>query len=165
MADALYIEVVFPLALPKLLTYKIPQPLIGKVQVGFRVEAEIGSKIYAGIVLEIFPENPTNFEPKFILSVIDENPITTIWQLDLWKWLSEYYCCSLGEVMEAALPAGLKMKSESRYISEINNDIDEADLTNDEYSLTQALINNDDLDLSDIQKILNKKSVLPVINL
>lgn len=163
MADALYIEVVFPLALPKLLTYKVPQPLIGKVQVGFRVEAEIGSKIYAGIVLEIFPENPTNFEPKFILSVIDENPITTIWQLDLWKWLSEYYCCSLGEVMEAALPAGLKMKSESRYISEINNDIDEADLTNDEYSLTLALINNDDLDLSDIQKILNKKSVLPVI--
>lgn len=163
MADALYIEVVFPLALPKLLTYKIPQPLIGKVQVGFRVEAEIGSKIYAGIVMETFQENPTNFDPKFILSVIDENTITTIWQLDLWRWLSEYYCCSLGEVMEAALPAGLKMKSESRYISQINTDIDETDLTNDEYSLTQALISNEDLDLSDIQKILNKKSVLPVI--
>lgn len=163
MADALYIEVVFPLALPKLLTYKIPQPLIGKVQVGLRIEAEIGRKIYAGIVMRTFHENPTNFEPKFILSVIDENPITTIWQLDLWRWLSEYYCCSLGEVMEAALPAGLKMKSETRYIPEINIEIEDSALTNDEFHLTQALINNEDLDLSEIQKILNKKSVLPVI--
>lgn len=163
MADVIYIEVVFPLALPKLLTYKVPQILTDKISVGVRVEAEIGSKVYAGVIVNVLSYNSSAFQPKFILSVIDDNPIIPLWQLDLWKWISDYYCCTLGEVMEVALPTGLKMKSETKFISEINDEIDESDLSNDEYNLSLALKTNEELDLKEIQKILNKKSVLPII--
>ncbi|MEZ5011161.1 MAG: primosomal protein N' [Bacteroidales bacterium] len=32
-------------------------------------------------------------------------------QLLLWRWMSEYYLCTMGEVMNAAMPAGLKVES------------------------------------------------------
>jgi primosomal protein N' (replication factor Y) len=56
---------------------------------------------------------------KDILGIIDETPIITAPQLELWKWIADYYMCTLGEVMKAALPAYLKMESSTKEL--INN--------------------------------------------
>ena len=64
---------------------------------------------------------PRDYKPKEILDVIDVRPIVNDFQFNLWVWISEYYMCTLGEVMIAALPSALKLQSESQ-ISLINHD-------------------------------------------
>ena len=44
---------------------------------------------------------------KPLLAVSDTAPMVSKEQLALWQWMSAYYMCTLGEVMAAALPAGL----------------------------------------------------------
>ncbi|MCF0121571.1 MAG: primosomal protein N', partial [Oscillospiraceae bacterium] len=56
---------------------------------------------------------PTSFTVRPIEAIIDDAPIVTADQLRLWHWIADYYLSPLGEVMNAALPAGLK--NEERY--------------------------------------------------
>ncbi len=37
-------------------------------------------------------------------------------QLQFWKWMANYYCCTTGEVMNVAMPASLKLESETRVV-------------------------------------------------
>ena len=46
---------------------------------------------------------------------------------DLWEWMAAYYCCTLGDVMNAALPAGLKLSSETRFVLVVDEDESEWD--------------------------------------
>src|SRR5258708_7025475 len=109
-----FVEVILPLALPGTYTYAVPEEMEQQIAIGKRVEVQFGKKkIYAGIIANITETAPTGFKPKYISSVLDDNPILHSKQLDLWKWLADYYCCTIGEVMNAAMPAGLKLESES----------------------------------------------------
>lgn len=63
-----------------------------------------------GIVLRehtepIPPEWIAKIRP--VEAIIDTTPIVSAEQLSLWQWMSDYYMCTLGEVMNAAMPAGL----------------------------------------------------------
>jgi len=79
-----------------------------------RVEVQFGkTRVYSALVRRVHQERP-DYEAKPIISVLDAAPIATKTQMALWEWMSEYYCCSMGEVMNAALPAGLKLASETR---------------------------------------------------
>ncbi|MEL6867430.1 MAG: primosomal protein N', partial [Bacteroidota bacterium] len=105
-----YVKVILPLAVPNLYTYYIPPEWIGEVQVGMRVEVQLGkSKLYAALVSEIHEEAPKDYKAKPIISLIDEKPIVQPFQIQFWKWIAQYYCCTPGEVMMAALPAGLRL--------------------------------------------------------
>ena len=42
-----------------------------------------------------------------VIEVLDEHPIVLPEQLSLWRWMADYYLCTLGEVMAAALPTRL----------------------------------------------------------
>lgn len=55
-----------------------------------------------------------DYETKAICEAVDMEPIVTEGQLRLWQWIADYYICTLGEVMKAAMPQGLKLESESR---------------------------------------------------
>ncbi|MFM2392772.1 MAG: hypothetical protein RLZZ546_754, partial [Bacteroidota bacterium] len=161
-----YASIVFPLNLPTLYTYFIPESLVGKVSVGCRVEVELRSKLYSGLVYELLDQNPDlRYKPKPILNLIDEQAIVTKNQLILWAWIARYYCCSLGEVMDAGMPSGLKLNSESIIIKNFESidDLESNDLTNDEYLVAEALSMQEDLTISKIQYILNKKSIYPLL--
>jgi len=110
----LYADVILPLSVSGIFTYRIPGELREFVDEGVRVEVQFGSKrIYSAIVRRLHNETP-QVETKELLSVLDEKPIVSSRQLMFWEWISEYYMCTIGEVMNAALPAGLKPESESR---------------------------------------------------
>ena len=67
------------------------------------------------VVASLLPISTTTspaFETKPILNVLDDEPVIYPEQLLLWKWISDYYMCTEGEVMNAALPAHLKLSSE-----------------------------------------------------
>ena len=110
-------QVILPLALPKLYTYAVPVDLDAEIQIGKRVEVQFGrNKLYAAIIFSISENAPTEYVPKEILAVIDEQPIVTQHQISFWKWMSSYYMCTLGDVMQAALPAYFKLDSETYFL-------------------------------------------------
>ena len=110
-----YADVILPLPLYSSYTYSIPENLQEEVQVGSRVLVQFGKKkYYTGIIEAIHSNSPTGYEVKPLVSVLDPEPILRYPQLNFWKWLSDYYLCSPGEVYKAAVPTGLKPESETR---------------------------------------------------
>lgn len=160
-----FAQIILPIAIRKSYTYSIPNEMMGQIQMGMRVEVPFGkNKLYSGIVKSISKEKP-NYPTKSIISLIDEKPVISTKQLDLWLWIADYYCCTLGEVMNAALPSGMKLSSETKIILGDSYDSNTAvkELDDDEYIITEALTLQHELRIDDIKKILNKKTIYPVI--
>ena len=161
----MYAEIIIPLALPKNYTWAIPTELAEGVMIGMRVEVMLGAnKRYAGIIKHILIEKPAGFNPKPILGVLDDEPIVYPAQLALWEWMAGYYMCTEGEVMQAAVPSHLKISSESIFILNEGAAVDGHQLSDAEYIVSEALQIKKQLSLIEIQKLLDKKSVYPVIN-
>lgn len=120
-----YAEVLVPLPIAGAFTYEVPDEMSSMVRPGHRVIVPFGAKkLYTGIVVSLSGERPEgNYELKSIVSAIDDTPILRRPQLQLWQWVAEYYLCSPGDVYKAALPAGLKVESET--FIEIDSDFEE----------------------------------------
>lgn len=160
-----YIAVIVPIAAPKPYTYYVPSELIKDIQVGMRVEVQFGkNKLYSGIVMKILDGPPPHQKPKPILSIIDKTPILSEAQLKLWQWISAYYACTIGEVMNAALPAGMKLASETRVVLSPIFDGNYDGFNDKEYMIAEALSIQNELSLNDIRDILDQKTVYPLIN-
>ena len=81
----LFAEVIIPLALPKNYTWAVPEEFIEQISIGGRVEVVLGkNKKYAGIIKKLLPKKPEEFEPKYILNVLDVTPVVQEKQLQLW---------------------------------------------------------------------------------
>ena len=103
-----YVDVILPLPLDGTFTYGVSTELAPRVQEGVRLLVPLGrSKRYTAIAVRLHDEAPC-FEVRDVLEVLDDRPILLPRQLQLWQWISNYYMAPLGEVMNAALPAGLK---------------------------------------------------------
>ena len=103
-----YVDVILPLPLPGLFTYSIPTGMEGKVVFGKRLLVPLGrSKRYIAMTVKVHDEKP-DFDVKHIEQVLDEAPMLLDKQYRLWSWISEYYMSPLGDVYNAAFPAGLK---------------------------------------------------------
>ncbi|MEY4329678.1 MAG: primosomal protein, partial [Bacteroidota bacterium] len=114
---AVFADIILPLNLPRPLTYSVPEHMDAYLQPGMRVVVPLGaSKKYPGIIIRLHQDAPSQYEPKAIESLIDEYPIVTEKQIRFWFWVSEYYLCSVGEVMTTALPPGLKFDEETTYL-------------------------------------------------
>lgn len=114
MAAHLFADVILPLPIPGLFTYSIPVQLEVQVMIGSRVIISLGKKkVFTGIVAHIHSTPPQNYTVKEIIESIDDEPLVTERQIRLWNWMAEYYMCAIGDVMNAALPSGFKLNSES----------------------------------------------------
>ena len=153
-----FAEIILPLPLKGTFTYLLPAFTSNLPEAGCRVIVQFGKKkIYTGIVHHLHNTAPTEYQPKEILDILDSQPVMTQTQLTFFSWMAKYYMCTLGEVANAALPAGLKISSES-YIS-INPDIDlsELDLTEKEQLIMNNLSSNE-MTLDELAKLLEIKS-------
>ena len=121
-----------------------------QVRVGVRVEVELRKKRYAGVIKTLHNNKPAAFDPKYILNVLDVEPIIHDEQLKLWQWIADYYLCTEGEVMAAALPAHFKLSSETIlvYNEEIGEDF--TTLDHDEYLVAEALLIRKELKLPEV---------------
>ena len=103
-----YVDIILPLPLNSLFTYSIPEPLTEAVKSGVRVIVPFGKqKMMVGLAVRIHDKEP-EFKVKDITRVLDTTPIVTEDQLRMWNWIADYYMSPIGEVFNAALPAGLK---------------------------------------------------------
>jgi primosomal protein N' (replication factor Y) len=166
MSEALatFVNIILPLSLPKLYTYRIPRELENEIQVGMRVAVQFGNKrIYAGIIHDIHDKPPKDYEAKYILDVLDNEPCVSSLTLDFWKWMAAYYMCSLGEVMNAALPSALKPESQTNILLNPECDISSLELSDREYLIVEALTRETTLQIDDIVEIIQLKQVFPLL--
>lgn len=94
-------------------TYKIDDALKDKVVVGCRVKVPFGkgSKYQIGYVIHILDEVPDEgYKIKSILDVVDEEAILSEEQLDIARFINQYYGASFAASIGAILPPGLTEK-------------------------------------------------------
>jgi len=160
-----YINVILPLPLEKQFTYEVTPDEAEFLQPGMRVAVPFGkTKIYTGIVAGIHQNAPQKYEAKPIEQILDESPVVTKHQLKFWDWIARYYMCAEGEVLKAALPGGFLLESETLVQLAPSAQIDENDLSDEEFLLYEALQRQSSLKIQEIMQLLDKKKVLPIIN-
>lgn len=151
---ARYAEVILPLPLYGTFTYRIPPALGGSVTLGCRVVVPFGKrKFYTAIVVAAGVPAPSGFEVKDIVSAPDSSPVLKYPQLKFWEWIADYYLCTTGDVYKAAVPAGLKIESET--FVELNPDYEEPQddrLTEREAIIAQSLAHNGRMTPADIER-------------
>ncbi|MFV0565878.1 MAG: primosomal protein N' [Flavobacteriaceae bacterium] len=160
-----FIDVIIPAPLQKQFTYSVTQAESEFLKIGMRVSVPFGkSKIYTGIVYKIHTQPPIAYEAKDIHQILDETPIVTPKQLQLWEWIAKYYMCTLGDVMRAALPNAFILESETMVTANKTKEVDDSLFQDDEFLVFEALQFQSSLKIHDVANILGKKNVLPVIN-
>ena len=87
-----FVDVVLPLAVDRLFTYRVPFELNDLIQKGVLVVVPFGkTKFQTGIVIDIHQNPPKDYQVKYVESVLDEKPIVVGKQVKFWNWLAEYY--------------------------------------------------------------------------
>jgi primosomal protein N' (replication factor Y) len=165
--ETLFIDVVLPLAVPNLFTYRVPADMKQAVRIGSRVVVQFGkSKLYTALIRQIHSNPPTAYEARYIESIVDEAPVVNELQFPFWDWIASYYMCHTGEVMNAALPAGLKLSSETKILLNGEYDFSNLDLsilTEKESTVIEALQEQTTMLVSEIADLLKLKNPQPVI--
>lgn len=159
-----FAELILPIPVAGTFTYRIPREYEEDVQVGVRVVAPFGKrKVYAAIVQEVHQRIPANYQAKYLLAVIDEHAVLLPSQLKLWQWISNYYICHLGEVMNAALPSALKLSSESHISLSADLQVLPPSANERELILLRALQQKESISFSEATKLTELKKIYPLI--
>lgn len=164
--QTLFADVLLPVPIPKSFTYRIPRELASLASIGSRVIIQFGrKKILTGVIANIHNKPPEVYEAKYILELLDEFPIMVPVQLKLLYWIADYYMCTIGEVLNAALPSGLKLSSQSNI--QVHPDFDlrqsDYDFSEKEIRLLEALQHRLTLSYDETAEVLQQKSIYPTI--
>ncbi|MBR4146941.1 MAG: primosomal protein N' [Bacteroidales bacterium] len=160
----LFAEVLLPIPVPGTFTYRVPYSLNDSIRVGQRVVVQFGkTKIMSGLVISLTEKVP-EVEVKYLMDILDEQPIVNNRQLKFWDWVKTYYLCHLGEVMQAALPSALKLSSESKVALSDDYVLDSMPLNDYEYLIVEALQVQPKIAISEVSKIIGFKKVMPLIH-
>jgi len=166
--ETFFVDVIVPLGVPNKFTYRVPADINAELAIGKRVLVQFGkSKIYTGIIYKIHQKAPTDYTVKYIENVLDDLPVVTEKQLQFWDWLSFYYCANPGDVMNAALPSGLKLSSNSHI--QLNTDfnfeeINHTHFTDREHIILDALHATPNMSFDNLMGILKIKTIQPIVN-
>jgi primosomal protein N' (replication factor Y) (superfamily II helicase) len=163
--SALFANVILPLPLNRLFTYGIPEEFAQDVKPGSRVIVQFGrKKIYSAIVRVIHQIKPAEYDTKDILSVVDDSPVIPEHLLEFWDWIATYYMCTPGDVYKAAIPAGLRIESETKIFENPDNETDKPELTNKEELILQLIKDKKITTIHELANITKEKLILPVVN-
>lgn len=159
----MFAEILLPLPLHGTFTYSVPDALQESIAEGIRVLVPFGKrKLITGVVKSIHDTAPTHYEPKEIIDVLDALRSITEKQLHLFQWMAHYYMCAEGEVLQAGLPSGLKLNSESFLELHPAYEEDQHILSQLELQLV-AILKEKTVSFSEAAKLLNRSSAHPVV--
>jgi primosomal protein N' (replication factor Y) len=158
-----FIDVLLPLPLPRAFTYWVNEAEFDFLSPGFRVGVPFGkNKLYTGLVYKKHRVAPQAYTPKTIEVILEDHSIVTPQQLQFWEWMSDYYRCSMGNILRAALPSAFLLTSETSISRVKEIEIDWDGLSDEAYLVLEALEQRDLL-IEDIQAIVQRKTVLPLL--
>lgn len=158
-----FVDVILPLAIPRLLTYGIPFEWQGELKPGMRVEVQMGrNKQYAAIAFRIHDNKPDFYSIKPIRAILDLEPLVPEYLLQLWAWVSDYYMCTLGEVMQVALPAHFKLMNESVLVWEEPEHA--SSLSYETEQAAAALQRKGTLTLGELRELSGERNIAPILD-
>jgi len=153
-------DVLLPLSLSQAYSFEVPAALQFYITTGMRVEVQFGkNRIYAGIVYKLYARGEDTRHLKPILSLLDDTRLMGDIHLQFWQWISDYYLCTMGEVMIGALPAAFKLSSNTLIAIHPHWPPDVSVLNDDEYLILEALQLQKKLSILEVQKIVQRQSV------
>ena len=161
-----YIDVIVPLPLGGTFTYSVPDEWADAVRIGMRVVVPFGKKkMYTAIVSIIHTHKPELlYEVKDVICLLDHQPVLRYPQLKFWEWVGAYYQAYPGDVYQAAVPAGLKLESETRVC--INPDFEaEHILSEKEQRILDALSDGKPVNVAELNKVTEIRDVLPTLKI
>src|SRR5574344_819982 len=162
--DTFFVEILLPLPLKGTFTYRVPYQLNTHLKFGVRAIVPFGkNKLYSGIIVKVHQEVPQQINIKYIVDVIDTQPLISEKQFALWQWIARYYMCTLGEVMTAALRSSLKLAGETQIHLHPNFDGDLTELSETELHIVENVAHSNNVTISDISKILNIPKIIPIV--
>lgn len=159
-----YADVILPLPLADSYTYRLSEEYAQTVQTGSRVVVQFGPKrYYTAIVVRKHTDPPQgDYEVKEVTEILDSTPIVSATELKLWRWIANYYMCSIGDVYKAALPSGLKIESET--VVELNKAFEaETPLRDREQKVLDALQLNPRQSIKQLTKSCALKNCMQVV--
>ncbi len=101
----MFANIAFPSPVRQLFTYRVPDDLQGAVTPGKRVWVPLRGRMAIGMVIQVHDTEP-DFECRPIVRVLDAEPVLDEHMIWLVRWMHHYYFCSIGEAVQASLPAG-----------------------------------------------------------
>jgi len=109
---AQFAQIAVPVHLRKLFTYRLPPSMQHSARIGSRVMVQLGTKSMSGYIVALLPRlrsgtSLVEAELKEVQELLDVDPPLTSEILEITHWVAEYYAAPWGEVMRAALPAGI----------------------------------------------------------
>ncbi len=162
----LFADILLPVPIANLFTYRIPFELNELVGIGYRVIVQFGKrKILTGIIAGIHQHPPTVYQAKYIIDLLDDEPVMNEKQLKFYKWVAEYYMCTMGETLNVGMPSGLKLNSESKI--QLNPEFDFVDpvypFAEKELLILHVLERDKVITYGEAAQILQIKSYLKII--
>jgi primosomal protein N' (replication factor Y) (superfamily II helicase) len=157
-------DIILPLAVKGKFTYLLPGEFIEKTKPGCRVIVQFGNrKFYSGIVYSVYHSNDRHESLKSVHDLIDPVPVVNEIQLKFWNWIADYYMCSPGEVMKAALPSGFCLESET--LLRINQDFNDFNsLDTNSLSVISFIEKNSKVYLKNLPDKIIGRNTLRIVN-
>lgn len=159
-----YVDVILPTLLEGTFTYHLSEERFDKVELGARVAVPFGSsKLYTAIIYRKHHDRPDLYKTKEVYQILDKAPIVTRLQLKFWKWMADYYMCSIGQVYKTALPTALKIESKTRIKAHKNITINTDELSDEELLLWEALRRKSSLNVQEASLVMASKNTLSTV--
>jgi len=164
--EILFADVILPLPFDYRFTYRVPSAFQVRIKTGIRVIVQFGQrKFFSALVYKLHQEKTSgDFEIKDIDAILDEEPIISEKQIQLWEWIANYYCCTLGDVFKAALPSGLKLESQTKI--SLNPDADfMQELNEKESAVVMLLESRKSASIQDLNQFLGIHSSYSILKI
>ena len=158
MSDIHTVEVVIPIPLSQTFDYVVSKLEFEKLEIGSRIIVSFGQKkLYTAVVIQKFVNKQYDFNLKEIEFIIDDSPCISIEQINLFKWISDYYLCPIGKVYQTALPKMLLVKSETVIkTSDEKNNFKISDKAN---LILKNISEQIEISLKDVVRVYGKESL------
>jgi len=162
--DTYFVDVILPLHIHDTYTYRVPQEYNDAIRVGQRVVVQFGNRrLYSALVRRVHQEVP-RYMVKYVLSILDIEPIVDEKQMLFWEWLAEYYMCYVGDVMAVALPSAFRLASESSVSIHPDFSGDLSDLSANEMKVVHLLSEHPLMTVDDLGKALGLQKMVPLMS-
>ncbi len=148
-----YVEAALPVPLRRSFTYRLPEEMRGGIKLGARLLLPFGRRNLTGYAVGLHIDLPPGIEIdeskiKDVIEMTDHEPLITPEILKLTQWTAVYYASFWGEMLKAALPAGInsekvrpKRRKAVRLISTVTDD-EEKQLTDQQQWIVDLITAN-----------------------
>ena len=135
-----YIDVLLPFPLKNFYTYRISKKEYNFIKSGFRVLVPFGGKkVFTAIVINKHTNTPSKYEPKEIFAFQDDLPVVDKNQILFWEWMSNYYQCSMGNILKASMPSSFLLTSQTLLEKKQRKKVDYKNISDEEILILDAL--------------------------